>query len=162
MIFLSHECMFFVSSQQRFGVMDIKAPLAYHSSQVLDRPCYSSQVSKGPCYSSQTNQCYSSILFRRQQENPSSRHEGTSTQRHEEKSAPCTGERESQLWLLFLYVHLSLGLSYVNWASQECCLFYLRSSLWSSDLLLFYFRGPFPSLSFSHCHFGLLFPILPT
>ena len=56
----------------------------------------------------------------------------------------------------------SLGLSYVNWASQECCLFYLRSSLWSSDLLLFYFRWLFPSLSFSHRHFGLFFPILPT
>ena len=35
-----------------------------------------------------TAQCYSSILFRRQQENPSSRREGTSIQRHEEKSAP--------------------------------------------------------------------------
>ena len=46
--------------------------------------------------------------------------------------------------------------------SQECCLFYLKSSLWSSDLLLFYFRGLFPSLSFSHRHFGLLFTILPT
>ena len=66
------------------------------------------------------------------------------------------------LWLLFLYVFLSLGLSYVNWASQECCLFYLRSSLRSSDLPLFYFRRLFLSLSFSHCHFGLLFPILPT
>ena len=43
---------FFVSSQQRFGVTDIKAPSACHSSQVLDRPCYSSQVSNGPCYSS--------------------------------------------------------------------------------------------------------------
>ena len=43
---------FFVSSQQRFGVMDIKAPSAGHSSRVLDRPCYSSQVSNGPCYSS--------------------------------------------------------------------------------------------------------------
>ena len=43
---------FFVSSQQRFGMTDIKAPLAGHSSQVLDRPCYSSQVSNGPCYSS--------------------------------------------------------------------------------------------------------------
>ena len=42
----------FVLSQQRFGVTDIKAPSACHSSQVLDRPCYSSQVSKGPCYSS--------------------------------------------------------------------------------------------------------------
>ena len=43
-IFLSRECMFLgsVSSQQRFGVTDIKAPSA----------CHSSQVSKGPCYSS--------------------------------------------------------------------------------------------------------------
>ena len=30
----------------------------------------------------------------------------------------------------------------------------------SFDLLLFYFRGLFPSLSFSHRHFGLLQPIL--
>ena len=30
------------------------------------------------------------------------------------------------------------------------------------DLPLFYFRGLFPSLSCSHCHFGLLFPILFT
>ena len=44
-------------------------------------------------------------------------------------------------------VFLSLGLSYVNWASQECCLFYLRSSLWSSDLLLFHFHRLFPSFS---------------
>ena len=70
--------------------------------------------------------------------------------------------RERALWLLFLYVFLSLGLSYINWASQECCLFYLRSSLRSSDLPLFYSCRLFPSLSFSHCHFGLLFPILPT
>ena len=55
-------------------------------------------------------------------------------------------ERESWLWLFYLYVYLSLGLSCVNWASQEC-LFRLRSSLRSSDLLLFHFRGLFPALS---------------
>ena len=55
------------------------------------------------------------------------------------------GERE--LAQAPLYVSLSLGLSYVNWAGQECCLFYLRSSLRSLDLLLFHFRGLFPSLS---------------
>ena len=126
-----------------------------------------------------TAQCYSSILFRRWQENPSSKREGMSIYRHEEKSAPaCGGEREreraserererereraSWLWLFYLYVYLSLRLSYVNWASQECCLFYLRSSLWSSDILLFYFGGLFPSLSCSHRHFGLLSPVLPT
>ena len=68
--------------------------------------------------------------------------------------------RERELWLPFLYVFfpLPLGLPYVNWASQEGCLFYLRSS----DLSLFYFQGLFPSLSFNHCHSGLLFPILTT
>ena len=82
------------------------------------------------------------------------------TQREEH---PIGRERERrELWLLFLYVFLSLGLSYVSWASQECCLFYLRSSLWSSDLPLFYFHGLFPSRSFSHRCSGLLFPILTT
>ena len=32
----------------------------------------------------------------------------------------------------------------------------------SYDLLLFYFHRLFPSLSFSHCHFGRFFPVLPT
>ena len=67
---------------------------------------------------------------------------------------------------LFIYFRppppTSLGLSYVNWASQECCLFYLRPSLRSLDLPLLYFHGLFPSLSFSHRHSGLLFPILTT
>ena len=64
----------------------------------------------------------------------------------------------SSVYAFFL---LLLRLPYVNWASQEGCLFYLRSSLRSSDLPLFYICGLFP-LSFSHCHFGLLFPILTT
>ena len=95
----------FILSQQRFGVTDTKAPLACHSPRVLDRRCYSSQVSNRPCYSSQTNQCYSSIVFRRQQENPSSRHEGTWIQRRQEKSAPAhgrVGERELALAPLFI------------------------------------------------------------
>ena len=71
------------------------------------------------------------------------------------------GEREKRA-LAPLFVFLSLGLSYVNWASHECCLFYLRFSLWSLDLPLFNFRGFFPSRSFSHHHSGLLFPILTT
>ena len=51
-------------------------------------------------------------------------------------------ERALALWLLFLYVFflfLPLGLPYVNWASQECCLFYLRSLPLSLDLPLIYF-----------------------
>ena len=43
----------------------------------------------------------------------------------------------SSFYMFFL---LPLDLPYVNSASQECCLLYLRSSLWSSDLPLFYFR----------------------
>ena len=66
-----------------------------------------------------TAQCYSSILFGRQQENPSSRHEGMSIQRRKEKSAPARGrERKRARFGSSFYVFLSLGLSYVNWASQ--------------------------------------------
>ena len=50
-------------------------------------------------------------------------------------------ERPLALWLLFLCFFLPLGLPYVNWAKQECCLFYLRSSLRFLDLPLFCFRG---------------------
>ena len=46
--------------------------------------------------------------------------------------------------------------------SQEGCLLHLRFSLWFSDLPLFYSRRLSPSLSFSHHHSGLLFPILTT
>ena len=49
----------------------------------------------------------------------------------------------------------------LNW-TEEFCLFYLRSSLSSWDLCLFYFCGLFPSLSFSHHHSGFLFPFLTT
>ena len=55
-------------------------------------------------------------------------------------------ERPPTLWLLFLYVFPPPGLPFVNRASHECCLFYLRSSLQSSDLPLFYFHGLFPCL----------------
>ena len=72
-------------------------------------------------------------------------------------------EREpSSLAPLCICFLLPLGLPYVNWASQECSLLYLRSSLQSLYLPLFYFCGFFPSLSFSHRHSGLLFPILTT
>ena len=62
-----------------------------------------------------------------------------------------------------LFIFLSpLDLPYVNWASLECCLFHLRSSFRFSDLPLFYFHRLFPSLSFSHHHFGLFFPNVTT
>ena len=77
-----------------------------------------------------------------------------------------TAEREpfgSSFYMFFFFsssspwacpMHIGLG--------QECWDFYLKSSLQSLDLPLFYFRGLFPSLSFRHRHFGLLFSILTT
>ena len=59
----------------------------------------------------------------------------------------------SSFYMFFL---LPMSLPYVNWASQEGCLFYLRFSLWS----LTFFCSIFPSFSFSHRHSGLLFLIL--
>ena len=41
------------------------------------------------------------------------------------------------------YMFLSLGLPYVNWAGQECCWFYLRFSLRSSDLCSIFTGFPF-------------------
>ena len=65
-------------------------PSARHSSWVLDKPCYSS------------------ILFRRQQESERERKERT----HAGERVP-----ERALWLLLLYVFfLHLGLPYANWA----------------------------------------------
>ena len=64
--------------------------------------------------------------------------------------------------LFICFFLLPLGLPYGSWASQECCLFYLRSSRRSLDLPLFCFPRLFPSSSFSHCHSGHLFPILTT
>ena len=80
----------------------------------------------------------------------------------EERPSAWEIERERALAPLFIcfFFPPCPCLSYVNWTSQECCLFYLRSSLRSSDLPLFYFCGLSPSFSFSHHHFWLLFPIL--
>ena len=57
-------------------------------------------------------------------------------------------EREKALWLRLLYVFSS------TWAcpmqiglSQECCLFYLKSSLWSSDLPLTFLCSIFEGFS---------------
>ena len=103
------------------------------------------------------DQCYSSDFLGKTNDSTHSRSEGGQTQK--------TKKREAQILLSFLLLYICLlppNLYYVNWASQEGCLFYLRSSLWSLDLPLFYFHRLFPSLSFSHHHFGLLFPILTT
>ena len=91
-------------------------------------------------------------------ENTSLRHESGPTQKMQREESPRLNFGPS----FYVFFLLSLSLSCVNWSSQEGCLFYLRSSLQSSDLPLFYFCGLFSSLSFSHRHFGLLFPLLTT
>ena len=106
------------------------------------------------------DQCYCSVLLGKTKDNTYSRSEGGPTQKTKRREAPIL----LSFLLLCIYL-LPWSLSYVNWASQEGCLFYLRSSLWSLDIPLFYFPGlfpSFPSLSFSHHHFGLLFPIITT
>ena len=77
------------------------------------------------------------------------------------------GERAESTWLLLLYVIFPPS------GPALCKLGLARSAVGSSCsphwgprtffiLPLFYFPGLFPSLSFSHRHFGLLFPILST
>ena len=81
------------------------------------------------------------------------RHEGGLTQKTRREEKPL-----ALSWLLFLCVFSPPPEpALVNWASQEGCLFYPRSSLWSLDLPLFYVCGLFPSLSFNHHHFTLFF-----
>ena len=75
------------------------------------------------------------------------------------------GERESTLAPLFICLFLPPE-------TAPCKLGLVRSAVLpevltpvlgpSFDLPLFYFRRLFSSLSFSHHHFGLLFPILTT
>ena len=93
------------------------------------------------------------------------------TQRREEK-----GERESvrvgkrerpgPLAPLFICLFLPLGPALCT-MGQPGALFVPPGVLTpvlgpSFDLPLLYFCGLFPSLSFSHCHPGFLFPILTT
>ena len=61
------------------------------------------------------------------------------------KRKEATGPILAPLFICFFLPHL--GLPYVNWASQECCLFYLRSSLLSSDLCYILVGFSLPCLS---------------
>ena len=73
------------------------------------------------------------------------------TQRREEKrvgEGASVRERETAHFRSSFYMFfLPMGLPYVNWASQECCLFYLRSSLRSSDLPLTFLYSIFVNFS---------------
>ena len=102
-------------------------------------------------HSPRTDQCYSSVLqlsfILKVKENTSSRTEGMPIQKIQKERPP------AQFWLLFLYVIfflLPLGLPFVNWASQECCLFYLGPHSGPWTFLCSFFCRLFPSLTFSH------------
>ena len=100
---------------------------------------------------------YSSVLFRKQRKiHPRGMRAGRPKRREERRNFQVNFG--SFLYMFFL---LPLSMPYINWASQQGCLFYQKFSLRSSDLPLFYFYGLFP-LSFSHHCFGLLFPVLTT
>ena len=141
-----------VSSQQKFEAKD----QCYNP--WMDQCC---SPRTDQCYSSQMNQCYSSVLFRKLRKiHP----RGVRACRP--KRPKDAKRRERHPWpfgsSFYMFFLLPLDLPYVNWASQECYLFYLRSSLWSWGISLFYFHGLFLPLSFSHCHSGLSFTILTT
>ena len=155
---MSSECMLLgsVSSQQRFGVMDIKALFV---SQLLGLGQTVLQLSSLKrtvlqLLDKSVLQLRVTALF----------YLDNSRKIHPRDMRACApahrGERA--LSLLCYMVFPPLGWPCVNRASQRHCLFCLRSSLRSSDLPLFCFHGLFPSLSFSHHHSGLLFPILTT
>jgi len=140
-------------------------PLAHHSSRTVLQLCVIAQFcleNKRKIHPQGVRACQ-----------PRRHEEERERERERKRDWECTcwGERERThigergpcpLAPLFTCFFFPMGLTYVNWASQESHLFYLRSSLQFSDLTLFYFRRLFPSLSFSHCHSGLLFPILTT
>ena len=108
-----------------------------------------------------TDQHYSSVYWLAKG-NTSSRRAGRLTQKTRSPQRPPA--HLAIFWLFYFYVSFlsPLDLPYVNWASEEGCLFSLRNSLWSLDLPLFYFLGLFTSSSFIHRYFGLLFPVLTT
>ena len=134
-------------SQQKFEETDGPAL------QPSDGPAL--QPSDGPVLQAP---CYNSVLSRKQRRiHPWGVRAGRPKRPREKRGAqPNFGSS------FYIFFSPHPGPALVNWASQECCLFYPRFSLQSSDLPLFYFHSPFPSLSFNHCHSGLLFPILTT
>ena len=163
LIYFPSKCLpYFFSQLMMSGECVISSVLSHHNKNLKQQTLHLLA-----CHSSWTDQCYSSMLqlsfIQKIKENISLRSEGMPIQKTQ-RERQSVGERPLALWLLFLYVFFSspLDLPYINWASQECYLFYLRSSLWSSELPLFYFCWLFPSLSFSHGNSGLLFPILAT
>ena len=143
---MSGECnLSSVSLQQKLEATNIKALSAWIDrvtalGSQTDRVIALRQISV-------TAPCYSSVLFRNKRKiHPRGmracwpkRHKGKRERKKERQKVQAHArEREtpSPLAPLFICFLLPPGLPYVNWASQECSLFSLRSSLrsWSSVL----------------------------
>ena len=144
---LSGECNFFnsISSQQKFEVTDIK-------------PSGASQLSDSPCYSSQTDLFYLE-------------NKGMPTQTTWRRDGKTKRERGNEhAWDRDLW---PFGSSFYVFSSPWACPMQTglaRSAVGSTwgpnsrprNLPLFCFPGLSPCLSFSHCHSGLLSPVLTT
>ena len=125
---------FFVSSQQRFGATDIKALSALGLGQTVLQLLGKSVLQLYFIYK------IAGESKTQREESGGVHGEGERERKRERESMRMhAGERvrEKALWLLLLYVFSS------TWAcpmqiglSQECCLFCLKFSLWSSDLPL--------------------------
>ena len=110
-----------VSSQQKFEVADV--PMLQPHKISSDGPVLQFHVT--------------AVLFRKQRKiRPQGMRAGRPKRCKEKRSTQLNFG--SSFYMVFL---LPLTLPCVNWANQEGCLFYLRLSLRSSDLPLFYFRG---------------------
>ena len=156
---LSIECILLgsISSQQRFGVMDIKASSMSQLSGLEQTVLYLLDKSALQLH-------VTSLFYLDNSRKTHPRGVRACLPKEGKRRVPHrAGERETPqpFGSSFYMFFLPLGLPYVKWASQECLL-YLRSSLRSSDFPLFYFLRLFPSLYFSHHHSGFLFPILTT
>ena len=122
-----------------------------HGTHILGECIISSVLSRCSKDLKQRTSVTAQSFFRQTKDSIPSRHE----------CRPCPKGRP-QSWLPpFICLLPSLSLPYAQWASQEgACLLHLKFSLQPTDFLLFHFFSRLFSLSFSHHHFGLLFPIL--
>ena len=110
--------------------------------------------------------CRPKDVKRREWRSTPARRREREKERERESKRESERERGNPLAPLFICFSLPLGLPYANWANPECCLFYLKSSLRSSDCPLTFLCSIFMGFSLpcllATAHFGLLFPILTT
>ena len=129
---------FFVSSQQRFGVTDIKALTALGS--WTNRAIALRQINVTALFYLEDSRRIQDLKRREWRSAWGGREREWERERERAKERMHAGERvrEKVLWLLLLYVFSSTWACPVQIGlNQECslfCLFFLKPSLWSSDL----------------------------